>query len=90
MPFDGAALADAVRNRQRKDRAMGIFPRARRFRAFAARPAHVRLDFLIRDQPGENDHALRCHDEVLALLAAQGLCPFRLGMWSMHVAQQGQ
>jgi len=40
-----------------------------------------------RDEPGEDDRALRCHDELLAQLTAAGYYPARLGLQSMDAVQ---
>ncbi len=88
IPFDGATVANVVGFCEAILRSSGYDPvigmstvTARTLRVFTS-------IFYDRDEPGADDRALRCHNQLMEALSAAGMFPFRLGVHSMPVANQ--
>ncbi|MGQ0650952.1 MAG: FAD-binding oxidoreductase [Betaproteobacteria bacterium] len=85
LPLAGASAAPVLAQLERRILARGFEPN------LGMNPASARLLDVYaslmydRDVPGEDERAMRCHDELLAWLAARGHLPSRLGIQSMHL-----
>lgn len=84
FPFDGAEIARAVEAAERTIAQHGFEPNVG-MTCVSARGVHA--FFMItydRDIPGEDDRAMRCHDDVLEDFCRAGHFPYRLGIQSLE------
>jgi 4-cresol dehydrogenase (hydroxylating) len=83
VPFTGRDVVAAARILEEAIPAHGLEPLLAMV-AQTERVAYlVALLVYDRDEPGADEAAMRCHDEVLARLSAAGYPPYRLGVQSM-------
>ena len=88
VPFDGATLAEVVAACEMVLVGSGFDP-ILGMTATGARTIRVFVSiFYDRDIGGEDERAMRCHDELADRLRAAGIFPFRLGLHSMQMANQ--
>jgi 4-cresol dehydrogenase (hydroxylating) len=85
LPFDGAFVASLIERLTSIGLAHGLEPHMG-FSGISPRLVHLYISLVYdRDTPGADAQAMACHDEMLALLLAQGCPPYRLGIHSMGV-----
>jgi 4-cresol dehydrogenase (hydroxylating) len=88
IPFDGATVANVIGSCENILRSSGYDP-VIGMSAVTARTLRVFISiFYDRNEPGEDDRAMRCNDQLLKALFEAGMFPFRLGIHSMHAANQ--
>ena len=88
VPFDGVTVASVVASSESILRAFGYDP-VIGMSASTSRTIRVFISIIYdRETPGEDNRAMRCHNQLEAQLFAAGIFPFRLGIHSMHVANQ--
>lgn len=88
VPFDGASVANMIASCDSILRAFGYDPV---IGMSVGTPRTIRVFISIvydREISGEDDRAMRCHNQLQATFSAAGIFPFRLGIHSMHVANQ--
>ena len=86
--FDGATVASVIGSCESTlqifgyDPVIGMSPStARSIRIFIS-------IFYDRETPREDERAMQCHDQLLASLSTARMFPFRLGIHSMHTANE--
>jgi 4-cresol dehydrogenase (hydroxylating) len=88
IPFDGVTVANVIGSCEKILRSSGYDP-VIGMSTLTARTLRIFISiFYDRSEPGEDDRAMRCNDELLEALFAAGMFPFRLGVHSMHAANQ--
>jgi 4-cresol dehydrogenase (hydroxylating) len=88
VPFDGATAANVIASCERDLRSFGYEP-VIGMTPGTSRTIRVFITILYdRDIAGEDVRAMRCHDQLAATLSTAGIFPFRLGIHSMHLANQ--
>lgn len=88
IPFDGVTVANVIGSCENILRSSGYDPV---IGMSAATPRTIRVFISIfydRNEPGEDRRAMRCHDQLMKVLFEAGMFPFRLGVHSMHAANQ--
>ena len=88
IPFDGVTVAKVISSCENILRSSGYDP-VIGMTAATARTLRIFVSiFYDRDQPGEDDRAMRCNDQLMEALSEAGMFPFRLGVHSMHAANK--
>jgi len=88
IPFDGVTVVNVVGSCEKILRSSGYDP-VIGMSALTARTLRVFISiFYDRDEPGEDERAMRCNDRLMETLSAAGMFPFRLGVHSMNAANQ--
>jgi 4-cresol dehydrogenase (hydroxylating) len=88
IPFDGATVADIIGSCDKILQSSG-YVSVVGMSALTARTLRVFVSiFYDRNEPGEDDRAMGCNDRLQDVLFAAGMFPFRLGIHSMHTANQ--
>ena len=88
IPFDGVTVANVIGSCEKILRSSGYDP-VIGMSTLTPRTLRVFISiFYDRNEPGEDDSAMRCNDQLLEALFAAGMFPFRLGVHSMHAANQ--
>jgi 4-cresol dehydrogenase (hydroxylating) len=88
IPFDGVTVANVIGSCEKIMRSSGYDP-VIGMSALTPRTLRIFISiFYDRDKSGEDDRAMRCNDQLLEALSAAGMFPFRLGVHSMHAANQ--
>jgi 4-cresol dehydrogenase (hydroxylating) len=88
IPFDGATVAKMIASGESILRVFGYDP-VIGMSASTSRTIRVFISIIYdREAPGEDSRAMRCHNQLEAELFSAGMFPFRLGIHSMHVANQ--
>jgi 4-cresol dehydrogenase (hydroxylating) len=84
LPFDGEVIVEALRLMESVVESHGLEPNLG-LSCVSARSVHVFLALVYdRDQPGADERAMACHDEVARRLIEKGHLPYRLGIHSMR------
>ncbi|MES1257957.1 MAG: FAD-binding oxidoreductase [Acidobacteriota bacterium] len=88
VPFDGAAVVTAIGICETM---LGEFGYPPVIGMSGGTPRTIRIFvsvFYDRETPGEDERAMRCHDQLHKALCTAGFFPFRLGIHSMYAASQ--
>jgi 4-cresol dehydrogenase (hydroxylating) len=88
LPFRGSDAQHAVQLVEGTTRKFGFEPLVVLLAPTERALFLVPLIIFDRDDPGDDERALACHDSLLAQLSAHGYLPHRLGIQSMHGAPQ--